>query len=139
MSLFVLDTDHVTLLGYGHSQVVARLQAIPVANRAITIITVEEQLRAWFTQVRKARDADRLARAYEGLLQVIDMAKTVRVLPFSRASVDRYLQLKKILPRVGKHDLAIAAVVLEHDGTLVTRNRQDFENVPNLRIEDWSV
>jgi tRNA(fMet)-specific endonuclease VapC len=83
MSLFVLDTDHVTLLGYGHSQVVARLQAIPVANRAITIITVEEQLRAWFTQVRKARDADRLARAYEGLLQVIDMAKTVRVLPFS--------------------------------------------------------
>jgi tRNA(fMet)-specific endonuclease VapC len=139
MSLYVLDTDHLTLLAYGHAQVVARLQATPVGDRAITIISVEEQLRPWFTQVRKARDADRLARAYGGLHQVIDMAKTVRVLPFSRAAVDRYVVLKKSLPRLGKHDLAIAAVVLEFDGITVTRNRQDFEQVPNLRIEDWSV
>jgi tRNA(fMet)-specific endonuclease VapC len=46
MSLYVLDTDHVTLLGYGHAQVVARLAATPPNDRAITIITVEEQLRA---------------------------------------------------------------------------------------------
>jgi len=139
MSLYVLDTDHLTLLGYGDPQVVTRLAATPVADRAITIISVEEQLRAWFTQVRQARDSDRLARAYEGLLQVIQMAKTLRVLPFSRAAVDRYLDLRKRLPRLGKHDLAIAAVVLEFHGTVVTRNRQDFEQVPHLRIEDWSA
>ena len=53
MSLYVLDTDHLTLLAYGHARVVARLQATPVGERAITIISMEEQLRAWFTQVRK--------------------------------------------------------------------------------------
>lgn len=139
MSLCVLDTDHLTLLGHAHAQVVARLQAVPLADRAITIITIEEQLRAWFTQVRKARDADRLARAYQGLFQVVDMARTFLVLPFSRAAIDRYLELRKELPRLGKHDLAIGAIALAFDGTVVTRNKQDFQQIPNLRIEDWST
>jgi tRNA(fMet)-specific endonuclease VapC len=109
------------------------------ADIAITVISVEEQFRGWFTQVRKARDAARLARAYDGLFDVIDMAKKVTVLPFSRAAVDRYLELKTTLRRLGKHDLAIASVALDFNATVVTRNRQDFEKVPNLRIEDWSV
>ena len=139
MSLYVLDTDHVTLLGYGHPQVLTRLATTPRDDRAITIITVEEQLRAWFTQVRRARNAEQLTRAYQGLLQVTELVKSVRVLPFCRAAVNRYLDLRKSLPRLGKHDLAIAAVVLEFDATIVTRNRQDFEQVPNLHIEDWSI
>ena len=69
MSLYVLDTDHVTLLHYGHADVVAHLESTPEEERAITIVSVEEQLRAWFTQVRKAHDAAQLARAYNGLSQ----------------------------------------------------------------------
>ena len=139
MSLYVLDTDHLTLLRKGHAEVVARVTATPPADIAITIISIEEQFRGWFTQVRKARDAARLTRAYAGLFDVIDGARKLPVLPFSRAAVDRYLALKKTLPRLGKHDLAIASIALEFDATIVTRNRQDFEQVPNLRIEDWSV
>lgn len=139
MSLYVLDTDHLTLLRKGHAEVVSRVAATPQTDIAITIISIEEQFRGWFTQVRKARDAARLARAYAGLFDVIDMAKTLPVLPFSPAAVDRYVDLKKTLPRLGKQDLAIASVALEFNATLVTRNRQDFEPVPNLRIEDWSV
>jgi tRNA(fMet)-specific endonuclease VapC len=139
MSLYVLDTDHLTLLRKGHAEVVARVAATPQTDIAITIISIEEQFRGWFTQVRKARDAARLARAYAGLFDVIDMAKRLPVLPFSRAAVDRYVDLKKTLPRLGRQDLAIASVALEFNATLVTRNRQDFEPVPNLRIEDWSV
>jgi len=138
MSLFVLDTDHITLLHYGHAEVVARLDATPEEELAMTIVSVEEQLRGWFTQVRKAHGADRLARAYNGLSQVIATAKSVRVLPFTRSSVELFLELRKVLRRVGKFDLAIAAIVLEFGGTVVTRNRQDFEQVPGLRIEDWS-
>jgi tRNA(fMet)-specific endonuclease VapC len=139
MSLYVLDTDHLTLLRRGHPEVVSRVAATPLNDLATTVISIEEQFRGWFTQVRKARDAIRLARAYEGLFDVIDMAKRLPVLPFSREAVDRYLDLRKSLPRLGKQDLAIAAVALQFDATVVTRNRQDFQLVPNLRVEDGSV
>jgi tRNA(fMet)-specific endonuclease VapC len=139
MTVYVLDTDHLTLIRKGQAEVVARLAATPESDIAITILSIEEQFRGWFTQVRRARDAERLARAYQGLFDVVDMAKSLPVLPFSRAAVDRYLGLRKTLPRLGKHDLAIAAVALEHNATVVTRNRQDFEQVPNLHVEDWSA
>jgi tRNA(fMet)-specific endonuclease VapC len=40
--------------------------------------------------------------------------------------------------RLDKDDLRIAAIVLEDDDTLVTRNAKDFRQIPGLRIEDWS-
>jgi len=39
--------------------------------------------------------------------------------------------------RVGTQDLRIAAIVLAQNGILLTRNRQDFEKVPGLLIQDW--
>jgi tRNA(fMet)-specific endonuclease VapC len=70
MSLYVLDTDHLSLYRYGHPEVSARIEATPADQLAVTIITIEEQLRAWYTQVRRARDRNRLARAYQGLFEV---------------------------------------------------------------------
>jgi tRNA(fMet)-specific endonuclease VapC len=34
-------------------------------------------------------------------------------------------------------DLMIASVALVHDLTLVTHNTADFQQIPNLRLEDW--
>ena len=51
MSLYVLDTDHLSLYRYGHPEVSARIEATPADQLAVTIITIEEQLRAWYTQV----------------------------------------------------------------------------------------
>jgi tRNA(fMet)-specific endonuclease VapC len=42
---------------------------------------------------------------------------------------------QQIRPRVGTQDLRIAAIPLSVDGILVTRNRRNFDKVPNLRLE----
>ncbi len=138
MSLYVLDTDHLSLYRYGHLEVSAHIEATPADQLAVTIITIEEQLRAWYTPVRRARGRDRLVRAYQGFLEVAETSKYIRVLPFTSRAVERYRDLRSQLPRVGKMDLSIAAIALEYDGIVVTRNRRDFEQVPHLQLEDWS-
>jgi tRNA(fMet)-specific endonuclease VapC len=138
MSLYVLDTDHLSLYRYGHLEVSAHIEATPADQLVVTIITIEEQPRAWYTQVRRSRDRDQLARAYQGLFEVAETSKFIRVLPFTSGAVERYLDLRRQLPRLGKMDLSIAAIALEYDGIVVTRNRRDFEQVSHLQLEDWS-
>jgi len=50
--LYILDTDHLSLFERRHPQVVAKLQATPLSQRAITIITVEEQMRGRLSQIK---------------------------------------------------------------------------------------
>ncbi len=138
MSLHILDTDHLTLFRVGHAEVAAHVAATPAPQIAVTIITVDEQLTGWYTQLRKARDPIKLAWAYDGLFQVVESLKVFTVVPFSLAAAQRYFALRKQLPRLGKMDLAIAATVLEVSGILVTRNWSDFQQVSGLLLEDWS-
>lgn len=138
MSLFILDTDHMTLLGHGDPTILAHLKTVPQRDRATTIISFEEQIGGWYSQLRAAKDETRLARAYEKLAETFDIYKQLRVLPFTLEAIRRYGNLRKSLPRLGRLDLAIAAIVLENQGTVVTRNRDDFAQVPGLNIEDWT-
>ena len=40
---------------------------------------------------------------------------------------------------VGGMDLRIAAIALENNATVVTRNVVDFQRIPGLLIEDWAA
>jgi tRNA(fMet)-specific endonuclease VapC len=46
VTLYVVDTDHLSLVLRGHPKIRDRLTATPPEQVAITIITAEEQLRA---------------------------------------------------------------------------------------------
>ena len=115
----MLDTDHISLLQHAHPLVAARVLATPPDELAVSVVTFEEQLVSWYTQVRQAREPEKLARAYEGLFQVLEDAKRLRILPFSRSAINRYLELRRVHRRVGRMDLAIAAIVLDVGGVLV--------------------
>jgi tRNA(fMet)-specific endonuclease VapC len=40
---------------------------------------------------------------------------------------------------IGPHDLMIAAIALANGLTLITNNLREFERIPNLICEDWTV
>jgi predicted nucleic acid-binding protein len=49
------------------------------------------------------------------------------------------LQLRQQVRMNRTGDMRIAAIALSVDGIVVTRNQKDFEKVPNLKIEDWTL
>ena len=139
MSLYVLDTDIYSLYRQDDVAVARNLAAHPPNDVAITVITVEEQLSGWYSFLRQATKPDDVAHAYAELTDSVRSLATLPILTFSISDIGRYDQLAKMKLNVRKMDLRIAAIVLEHNATLVTRNLRDFQRVPNLMIEDWSV
>jgi len=41
--------------------------------------------------------------------------------------------------RLGTMDLRIASIALSQDAIFFTRNTSDFNKVPNLKVEDWTI
>jgi tRNA(fMet)-specific endonuclease VapC len=138
MNLYVLDTDILSLYQHGDPVLTPKIDAHPARELSITVITVEGELAGWYNLLRKVRDPDDLAVAYQRLAGVIPVPARWQILPMTRAAISRYESLKSMNLNVRKMDLRIAATVLEHAGTLVTRNLRDFQRVPNLPIEDLS-
>jgi tRNA(fMet)-specific endonuclease VapC len=138
MSLFVLDTDILTLFETEHATVAARIAEHPPATIAISVVTVEEQLSGWYAQLRKAKSPDRLAWAYRRLAANVRFLRHAQILDYDEAGMQRYEELKRMWLKVRKMDLQIAATALQHGGTVVTRNARDFNKVPGLTVDDWS-
>src|SRR5258708_336378 len=138
MSLFVLDTDILTLFERDHAIVAARVAEHAPTEIAVSVVTAEEQLSGWYAQLRKARRPEKLAWAYRRLAATVRFLSRVRILDYDEAAIRLYDGLKRLRLRVRKMDLQIAATALQHGGTVVTRNMRDFQQVPGLHIEDWS-
>ena len=139
MSVYVLDTDHLSLHLRGHQQVRERLVLIAPDQVAITIITAEEHLRGRLAQVSKAAAGDAYSTAYAYLHKAItDLAK-LNILDYDTAADTIYQDLKRQRLRVGSQDLRIAAITLANQGYLVTRNRSDFGRISGLIFEDWTI
>lgn len=138
MSLHILDTDTLSLLQDGHATVCERARSVPAQQMAITVLTVEEQLSGWYTELRKAKNQERLAWAYRRLAQNVRFLSRVPILDFDEPAIRRYADLRQQKLKVRRTDLQIAAVALEHQATVVTLNTRDFKRVPGLQIEDWS-
>jgi tRNA(fMet)-specific endonuclease VapC len=134
----VLDTDVLTLWLRGHETIGARVAATPPQQLAVTIITMEEVLGGWYTQIRQARDDQQLARAYQALHEAIEFSRSIRILPFDLPEIHLYRQLRTQHRRIGTNDLRIAAIVLEQRGILVTRNTTDFADITGLQLDDWA-
>lgn len=139
MSLYLLDTDHISLYQRGHPRVLQRILSHVQDQLAVTVITVEEQLGGWQQALRRARDDIRRADVYLRMALAVESLSGWPVLPFPLSAMARHASLLRQHLNVRSDDLKIAAIALESSATVVTRNARDFGRVPGLMHEDWSA
>ncbi len=139
MTLWIFDTDHATLFGQGHPQILQRVSEVNPKDIAITIVTFEEQMYGRLNRIRRATSGDEIISAYASLRKTINYLTDFGLLDFDRDAENCYREFWRQKIRVGTQDLRIAAIALSKSGILLTRNRRDFERIPGLRFEDWSV
>jgi tRNA(fMet)-specific endonuclease VapC len=138
LSLWILDTDSVSMFQRGNLEIARHLNSVDASEIAITIITVEEQIRGRFQVIRRAAAND-LVSAYEKLQVTFDSLKSFNILRFTPEAQALYTNLLNQKIKVGRQDLRIAAIVLSVNGILVTRNNRDFCQVPNLVLDNWTL
>ncbi len=127
---YLVDTDWVAEYLVNRAPAVTLLERLAPEGLAISVMTYAEI----YEGVLYGRDPRRAEAAFRAFLQA------VRVLPLTRPVLRRFAGIRGDLRRrgqiIGDPDILIAATALQHDLVLVTRNRRDFERIPDLRLDE---
>jgi len=118
--------DHLTNI----PETTALLENFAADGIAISIITYMET----YQGVLRSPQPDLANKQFTAFVN------SLPVLPFSLSTARRCAQLRETLQKAGrrvKHralDLMTAAIALENDLTLVTRNVADYNDIPDLKL-----
>lgn len=138
MTPYIFDTDHLSLYGRNHPAIVSRMEDTKV-QLITTAINTEEQLRGRLAQITEAGNDMKRGVAYRWLTETIAFLSAFEILQYDIQAQEIYQTLKAQRIRIGTQDLRIASIALAQNGILLTRNLKDFERIPGLSIQDWSI
>jgi tRNA(fMet)-specific endonuclease VapC len=138
---YIFDTDHLTLYQHSHPILGGRVQSLDyrIDQLATTAINYQEQISGRFEQVRQAKNSTAIVKAYQFLQDTIGFFEDWEILPYNDRAEAHFKAARKAGVRIGTMDLRIASIALSLNATVVTRNRKDFQQVPQLKFEDWLV
>lgn len=135
--MICLDTNAViAVLLDGESPVRGRLRTAFRSKQAIagsSIVLFE----LWFGVAksrRPAANADRIEQFLAGSIVVLDFGDED-----AREAADIRAALERAGTPIGPYDLLIAAQARRRGALLVTANSREFDRVPDLRSQDWSL
>lgn len=139
--MILLDTDHISILRYPenrrHAPLVERMESALDADFVTSIVTFEEQMRAWMAALRRAKRVPDEPEVYKRLGELVAFFGMWRLLPFDLEAATQFQRLRADKVRIGTMDLKIASIALANDALLLSSNLRDFEQVPGLQVEDW--
>jgi predicted nucleic acid-binding protein len=127
---YLLDSDWV----------VDHLADVPEARQLLDKLSLEGIAVSIVTYLETYEGVERSPNRAEAESKFQSFMREVPVLPVSPGIARRCAQLRHTLRKQGKRverralDLIIAATALEHNLSLVTRNVEDYEDVPGLKI-----
>ena len=117
----------------------ARITQVARADLTFCIVSFHEQVLGCQTYVAEAKTSADLVRGYRMFDRVLSAFAAALVLPFDAKSSVVFDRLVAQRLRIATMDLRIASIALSQGLTLLTRNTRDFNKVPGLVIEDWTL
>ena len=137
--MYLLDTDTLTHLYRGNSNVVRQLKAVEDVEVGITIITKVEILRGRIDYLLKAETGANLLKAQELLFRTEELLSQLLIVPISQTASLEFDRLRTVSKyrKIGRADLLIASITLANRAILVTRNQRHFKQIPGLPVENW--
>lgn len=137
--MYLLDTDTLTHLYAGQSNVVERLRSVDDPDVGITIITKGEVLRGRIDYLLKAQTGTDLLKAQSLLFRTEELLNQLLIVPVTQRAAEQFDQLRTVskLQKIGRADLLIASIALSHQAVLVTRNLRHFRQIPDIRVVNW--
>lgn len=140
---YLLDTDHISFLqrrsGSEFSRLTVRMAQHPIADFALSVVSFHEQVLGAHDFINRARTNTDIIRGYALLLEILQGFATAPILPFDAEAIAVFDELRGQRVRVSTMDLRIAAIAMSRNLVLLTRNVSDFNKVPGLVTEDWTV
>ena len=128
---YLIDTDTIIFALRGDSGVLAKFEENKNLPISISMITYAELVfgakrsqneQKNMIKVNHIRDIYPIEELNEGVMEVFADIKA--------KMFDRGIRIEDM-------DLLIAATAIYNELTLVTNNTKHFENIPNLKIENW--
>jgi tRNA(fMet)-specific endonuclease VapC len=142
MPLYLLDTDHMSILrrgGVNALRLESRLNTAPEDEVVTCIVVYEEQMRGWMAEIAQMQSGTQFVIPYNSLATTLAIYCGMTTMLFDVRAASYFDDLKRQRIGIGMQDLKIAAIALANDATLLTRNARDFARVPGLKFEDWSI
>jgi len=127
---YLVDTDWVIDLLASVPEALQLLDRLAQDGIAISIITYMEAYQG----------VERSPHPEEAQSKLTAFLNSVPVIPLTPAVAQRCARLRETLRKQGKRvnarslDLIIAATALEYNLTLVTRNAEDYADIPGLKL-----
>jgi tRNA(fMet)-specific endonuclease VapC len=137
--MHLLDTDTLTHLYKGNSNVVRQLSSVEDPEVGITIITKAEVLRGRIDYLLKADTSEKLIKAQELLFRTEELLDRLPIIPICKKASEEFDRLRAVskLRKIGQADLLIASIALANRATLVTRNLRHFQQIPGVKVVNW--
>ncbi len=91
--MYVLDTDHISLIQRGGAEgqrILAKLANYREDEICITIITYEEQIKGWLKALSSAKRREDTAFGYLGLKRTARDFCEIEILSFDVAAIEQY-------------------------------------------------
>ncbi|MBE9052020.1 type II toxin-antitoxin system VapC family toxin [Nostocales cyanobacterium LEGE 11386] len=128
--MYLLDTNICIALLNENSQAVTKFNHF-FSQCYLSTIVVSEIYKGVYCSQNVAKNLETLAQFTELLL--VEQFNLAAAIEFGKIQSE----LRKIGKPTGEFDALIGAVARSRDDILITNNVKDFENIPNLKLDNW--